>query len=163
MKIDSTSGKGNFKIYKDQKPLLELKYKHWFSSEAYTHYKNIDIQIKSMNIWNSKFDIFKDGVDKGDIIFNWKGQIIIRRIDEQEVEQSFMLKSKGFWRSYFELVDEQGEILFELKPSMNWKKLNFSYEIKRMTTAYEEDFLTEMLVYSGFGANLFMTAMHASF
>jgi len=161
MKINSTSGKGNFLIEKDNAKILELNYSNWFSSRAKTEYNGNKIEIKPKNIWCSKFDIFKNNQDEGDIIFNWKGNIIIRILNEKNRELSFLLKAKGFWKQYFELTNENGELIFTLKPSINWKKLNYNYEIKNRSNIYENNLETELVIYSGFGANLYMTMMSA--
>ena len=63
---------------KDDIERFELKYSDWFSSDAATQFNGQTIEIRPKNIWNSKFDIFKDNQDCGDIIFNWRGHVIIR-------------------------------------------------------------------------------------
>ena len=161
MKILSSSGKGNFIIEKESKKILELKYKNWFSSSANTEFEDNKIEIRPKNIWNSKFDIYKNNLDKGDIIFNWKGNIIIRLSDEKNTEKSFLLRARGFWNQQFELTDEQDNLIFVLKPSMNWKKLSYNYDIQNLSNTYEEITLVELAIYCGFGANLYMTMAEA--
>lgn len=162
MKISSTSGKGNFIIEKDNNKIVEVQYKNWFSSTAKVKLERQEIKVKPKNIWCSKFDIFKNNQDKGDIIFNRKGSIIIRTINKNNKEVSFLLKAKGFWKQHFELTNQKGELIFVLKPSMNWKKMNYNYAIENISTIHEEKLITELLIYSGFGANLYMTMMMAA-
>ena len=162
MKIVSSSGTGNFIIKKESQAVLELKYQNWFSSKASTSFGGQSIEIRPKNIWCSKFDIFRSNQDKGDIIFNWKGHIIIRIIDDDAKENSYLLKAKGFWKQHFELTNEKGDLVFVLKPSMNWKKLSYNYEVEKISDEYGEKMLTELLVYCGFGANLYMTMAAAA-
>ena len=42
----------------------------------------IELIIKPKNIWQSKFDILKGGIDKGDIVFTRKGDIVITLDDK---------------------------------------------------------------------------------
>ena len=70
MKIESSSSKGNFIIKNDSHNILELKYDNWFSSKAKTNYNENEITIKPQNICCSKFDIYKNDKDIGDIISN---------------------------------------------------------------------------------------------
>ena len=159
MKIISTSGKGNFKIERDSVEILELVYQNWFSSTASTTYNKTEIEIKSKNVWGSKFDIFKNQIDKGDIIFNWKGDIIIRLIDQSNNESSWLLKSKGFWKQQFELSDENDNLVCILRPNMNWSKLNYNYEIEYFLDTIDQEMIIQLIIYCGFGINLYMTMM----
>ncbi len=153
MKIKSISGKGNFKIEIDDKEFLELSYKNWFSSNAKTKFNDTEIEIKPKNIWNTTFDIFHDGKDVGDITFNWMSNAVI-----DINENKYLLKAIGFLNFQFELIDENQDRIFLIKPNLNWKKMKYDYDIK--VIAENEDFnkLIELLIYVGFGANLHMTA-----
>lgn len=157
MKVTSTSGKGNFKLEKNNTTVLELKYKNWFASSAITQFNNTQIEIKPKNIWGSKFDIYKNEVDKGDIIFNWKGNVIIRLNDSADNEQSWLLKSKGILKQTFQLSNEKDELLVVFKPSMNWSKLNFNYEIDLLDDNIMDKELIELILYSCYGINLYFT------
>ncbi|SHI48951.1 hypothetical protein SAMN05443429_10231 [Cruoricaptor ignavus] len=162
MKIISVAGRGNFIIQRDNYEILQVKYKNWFSSNAKTKLGNENIEIKAKNIWQSKFDIIKNKKDVGDIIFNWKGDIIIRILNKENIEENFLLKSKGFWKSYFELINEEGEIVCILNSSVNWSKLNYNYEVENITDKYDEIKIYELTIYSVFGANIYMMMMTAA-
>lgn len=153
MKIISTSGNGNFKIVEHESEFLELSYKNWFSSNASAHFNNKEIEIRPKNFWNTSFDIFRDGVDVGDIAFNWMSNAIIS-IDNER----FLLKSIGIWSLKFEFLNEREDRLFLIKPSLNWKKMKYDYEIEIISEDYSLNRLVELLVYIGFSANLHMTA-----
>lgn len=157
MKISSTSGKGNFILEKENNQILEVKYKNWFSSIAYSEFDGNTIEIKPKNIWCSKFDIFKNNQDKGDLIFNWKGDMIIRITRDENKEDSYLLVSKGLWKRRFELTNEKGDLIFILQPFINWKKLSYNYEIESILNESEDKSVTELLIYCGFAANLYMT------
>ena len=66
MKIKSTDSKGSFVIKNEMMDLLTVHYEKWFSSQAKTNLNGIELIIKPRNIWQSKFDILKNEIDKGD-------------------------------------------------------------------------------------------------
>ena len=75
--LESIDSRGSFRLLRDGAEQFHLKYQNWFSSKAMTSFNDQDIMMRPKNIWMSKFDIFKDDVDVGDIIFNWMGHVII--------------------------------------------------------------------------------------
>ena len=160
MQIESTSASGNFEIKSNGKKLLKLTYSNWFASNALTSFDSNNIEIKPKNIWQSKFDIIKDGIDKGDISFNWKGNVIIKLENENKVQNQYLLKAIGFWKLGFELIDEKENKILSLKPNFNWKKVNYNYEVELNNQEDCKESI-ELLIYSGFGANLYMTMMMA--
>jgi hypothetical protein len=162
MQIKSTSAKGSFEIKNNNgERLLELTYSNWFAVNAKTSFDSIDIQIKPKNIWLSKFDILKNGTDKGDIAFNWKGNIIVRLEIDNKSENQYLLKAVGFWKLGFELLDEKERKILSLKPNFNWKKISYNYEIELADNQKENKEIIELLIYSGFGANLYKAMMMA--
>lgn len=82
--------------------------------------------------------------------------MIIQIINNKNIEENFLLTAKGFWKSYFELTNEEGEIVCILKSSVNWSKFNYNYEIENITNKYDENKIYELLVYSIFSANIYM-------
>ena len=158
MKIESSSSKGNFIIKNDSHNILELKYDNWFSSKAKTNYNENEITIKPQNIWCSKFDIYKNDKDIGDIISNWQGHIIIRISFEGEIEKSYLLKAKGFWKHKFELIDESENLMLVMEPKMS-RTGGYDYKTETVINNLNKDQSVELLTYCGFGANLYMTMM----
>jgi len=153
MKIKSISGTGNFKIENNEKEVLELTYKSRFSSTARTKFNNVSIEIKPKNIWNTSFDIFHNGMDVGDISFNWMSNAAIT-INEDK----YLLRTIGFWGINFELINEDEDKIFFIKPNLNWKKGKYDYTIEVIVENYELIKIIELLIYVGFGVNLHMTA-----
>ena len=96
MKIEYSRKNDGFFIKNGSKNILLLKYENLFSSKANTNYKNTKISIKPKNIWCSKFDIYKNEEDVGDIISNWQGNIIIRNSFKGESEKSYLLEARDF-------------------------------------------------------------------
>ena len=156
--LESTDSRGSFRLLRDGAEQFQLQYQNWFSSKAETDFNDQQIMMKSKNIWMSKFDIFKDGVDVGDIIFNWMGHVIIRltRADGSG-EDEFLLKHRGVLSSQYELRTETDKHLLTLKAGFNWKKFKYNYDVIRQDHDYPDVVLNELLIYCGFAANLHMT------
>ncbi len=158
MEIKSTSATGNFEINDDSgERLLELTYSNWFSSKAQTSFESDDIQIRPGNFWLSQFDILKNGIEQGDIVFNWKGNVIITLKIDEKSENRYLLRAIGSWKMGFELLDEEERKILSLKQSFNWKKISYNYEVVLADNQKVNHEIVELLIYSGFGANLYMT------
>jgi hypothetical protein len=158
MKIESTSGKGNFKIVKGAFAITELKFKKWFSKHAAVRYKGVNIEIKSKNFWQTQFDIFKNGMNCGSMKYHWKGNISIQLTDELGYgEGNYMFRSKGIFKRQFELTDEDGNLTLILKPKFIFRKFSYDYEVELVDVFEREEDLVEMLIYCGYAANVYMT------
>lgn len=160
MQIKSTSGTGNFEIKNENdERVLELIYSNWFASNAKTSYKSNNIEIKPKNFWASKFDILKNELDIGDLTFNWKGDVVIQLTNSEQTENNYLLRAKGFWKMAFELLDGNEVKILSLRPNFNWKKVGYDYEIELANNVENQEEIMELLIFSGFGANLYMTRM----
>ncbi|SDM81244.1 hypothetical protein [Siphonobacter aquaeclarae] len=144
-----------FEVYRENEtaPVTTFQYNGWFSSDGRAETGNNTVEIKAKNVWASKFDVFIDGIDKGDILFNWKGEIIIR-LDTDGVEKSYRLKSRGLWNMHFELEDEQEQRLLLLQPAFKWDRLNYEYQVSG-----EQEPSILLILTSIYGINLYMTMM----
>ena len=157
MEITSTSALGNFEIKSDSgERLLELSYSNWFASKAETSFESNKIEIELRNIWHSKFDILKNGVANGDIDIDWKGNVIITLNSVNGVEKQYLLKAVAFWNMGFELLDQNETKILALKQSFNWKRVSYNYDVKIADNQKVNQEMVELVIYSGFAANLFM-------
>ncbi len=158
MKIEAKSGKGSFLIIKGSMTLVEINSTNWFSSRVVTKFKGNNIEIKAKNFWSTKFDIIKNGVSKGEIIYNWKGRISLEIDNISDGEDCrYQLRSRGILKRHFELLEEDDTIVLIMKPKLNWRKLGYNYEIETNKTFADEDEFLELLIYCGFSANMYMT------
>lgn len=160
MKIVSSSGKGNFKLTKNDKEICELVYSNWFSDEAKTVLNGNNIEIKPKNIWTSKVDIYKNDNNIGDITFNLKSQMIIRLENPNRKEFNFVLKNRSKYRVKFEVYNESKTLQFSLNSVNNWSKLNYDYNIE-LADFNSEFELNELLVYCGYATNLYLAIISA--
>ena len=158
LKLQSISHLGDFRLMKDDIERFELKYSDWFSSDAATQFNGQTIEIRPRNIWNSKFDIFKDNQDCGDIIFNWRGHVIIRliRLDDGG-EDEFLLKHRGILNTRYDLISAQARHILTLTANYNWSKFKYFYSVDNENHDIPDIVLEEFLIYCGFAANLHMS------
>lgn len=137
---------------------FEVSYIDWFSNKAVVEYNSQCIEIVPKNFWKSKFDIYKNDVDCGDIIFNWMGHVIIRlsRLDGAP-DDEFLLKHRGLISTEYDLITINNERVLTLKANYDWSKLKYFYSIEKENHGFLDEVLDEFLIYCGFAANLHMT------
>lgn len=156
--IHSTSPKGNFALDDEEHhELFKLKYENWFSSKANAQTSEHQYIIKSRNIWWTKFDVFREGRDIGDLSFNWKGNVVIRLLDKRNMQRVFILRGKGIWGAMVQLVDENSKQIFSLKPDFKWSKFNYSYELDLEPDIDPDIDIVELLICCGYAVNLYMS------
>lgn len=159
--LSSTSGQGSFDLLDAEQTLLKhFQYESWFSSTGSAVFGEKQILIKPRNIWQSAFDVLINEVDKGDITFNWQGNILIR-LEQAGLTTQYRLKTKGFWKFKFLLEDEQQTPVLQLEPTFEWNKMGYSYrvELAETTTPVADSDLIMLLLVCGYGANLYMSMM----
>ena len=154
MKIISTSSRGNFIYERDEKKILELVHPKWFSKKAIAKYNNKNIKIEPKNYWGSKNLIVKEGIEKGSIDVDWKNNITITFIDQNEVAQIFKLTNKGFWKQRFEFSNLKGEIVIVLTPLNTWKKWTNDLAIESSLNYSNQKYFDELVIYCGFVVRL---------
>jgi hypothetical protein len=158
MHIEAISGKGSFQIIKGAMTLLEIKSTNWFSTRVVTRFRGVNYEINPNNFWRTKFEILKNKTKKGDLHYNWKGHISLNLWDESlGREKHYVLKAKGFLKRYFNLLDEEENVVLVLRSKLNWRKFGYNYEIEDFHVFDVEEELPEMLIYCGFAANLYMS------
>jgi hypothetical protein len=154
MKIISTSSRGNFIYKRDEKKVLELIHPKWFSKKAVAKYNNKDIKIEPKNYWGSKYLILKQGVEKGSIDVDWKNNITITFVDQNEITQIFKMTKKGFWKQQFEFSNLEGEIVVVLIPLSGWKKWTNDLAIESRPENSDQKYFDELIIYCGFVVRL---------
>lgn len=158
MEIKSLDHKGSFSIIDNNKELFSASYEKAFSTVLNANFNGINLSIQPMDNWRNKFEIIKDEVTAGDIVFKLNGEIIIRPSNQIKNSSEWIVKKKGFTSFHFEVSDKTGEILIVLEPtSFDAKTYRFSYEIKMMNDGLVDDDMIELVIYSVFGVNLYKT------
>lgn len=154
MKIISTSSRGNFIYEREEKKILELVHPKWFSKKAIAKHNKKHIKIEPQNYWGSKYLILKEEVEKGSIDVDWKNNITITFIDQNEITQIFKMTKKGFWKQQFEFSNLEGEIVIVLNPLNTWKKLTNDFVIESSPKFSNKKYFDELIIYCGFVVRL---------
>ncbi|PID26340.1 MAG: aminotransferase [Candidatus Cloacimonadota bacterium] len=153
MKI--TSKKRNLVIENNGNKIVEIQYRNWISNKVKTKLNGQTIEIKNKTIWRSELEIFKNSKKIGDITFKWNGNAIIKILNDKE-EAIFSLKAKGFMKPYFELRNEESELVFVLKSSFKWRKMNYDFEVESIQNIYDENRILELLIYTAIVSRRYM-------
>jgi hypothetical protein len=119
--------------------ITEVVYKSMFSSKVHFNIGENEYEINPNNIWETKFDLLKNGVDIGDIVYNWKGEVVLKLKNRIAMTKYFLLKNISILSTSFILKDYLTNELWTLKPVWNWKGLNTNFEITKMPGFAEED------------------------
>lgn len=157
MKIQSTSAKGNFELSVDSGRKYITEYDGWFSGKATSKIDDYTLEIKANNIWCSKFIISKNSQKIGDIVFNWKGEIILTFFEGEKDETKFIMKPKGFWKVRFEVFDQDNVLLCIMATSGTWKSLRYDYDFEWTSETQKADvFSIDLFMSLGYAANLYV-------
>lgn len=154
MKIVSTSSRGNFIYEKNEKKILELVHPKWFSKKAFVKYDNKKIKIEPKNYWGSKYFILEEEVEKGSIDIDWKNNITITFIDQNQTTQIFKMEEKGFWKQQFEFSILEEELVGVLTPLSNWKNWRNDFAIDSSPKYSDQKCFDELIIYCGFVVRL---------
>jgi hypothetical protein len=154
VKIISTSSRGNFIYERNEKKILELVHPKWFSKKAIAKYDNTEIKIEPKNCWGSRYLILKEGIEKGSIKVDWKSNISITFIDQNEIIQNFKMTKRGFWKEQFEFSNEDREIAVVLTPLRAWKNWTNDLAIESSQKYTDEKYFDELVIYCGFAVRL---------
>lgn len=147
------------KTEKNSEPICKINFENIYSSTASFEYNDNKYSIKANNIWQTKFDIFKSNSDIGDIDYNWKGEIIIRLKNKDEITKHFILKNKSIFNFKFELRDFLTNHLWTITPIWSWKGFKYNFAIISEPGFSEEENRVEeieLLVAAIYAVNLYM-------
>jgi hypothetical protein len=139
--------------------ICSVQYESIWNSNAKFTLTDDKYEIKASNAWQSKFDIFKNGIDIGDIDYNWKGEIIIRLKNYDSMTKHFILKCTNIFTMVFSLKDFLTNKLWSIKPQWEWKSFNYSFYITREEGFEEEENKvneTELLVAAIYASILYL-------
>lgn len=141
------------------KELVKVSYESIWNSNAKFKLDGAAYDIKASNAWQTKFDIFRNEIDIGDIDYNWKGEIIIRLKNNDSMTKHFILKYNNMFMSEFSLKDFLTNKLWSIKAQWEWKAFNYVFYISREEGFEEEENNVdemELLVSATYAAILYL-------
>lgn len=159
MRIESTAGKGSFKLLDGNKVISDVVYENWYSSKASSRLKGNLIEIKPANFWRTKILIFRNREEVGQMKFDWRGRMQISVRDFEMRQREFSVKYKGVFKGKFDVYDEKQDVVLRLIPALNWRKLSYNYEIE---TVKQIDGMEELCILSGFASSYLLAMLSAA-
>jgi hypothetical protein len=158
-KIISKGGVGEFSIVDSKGDYLTVfSYKKWFSSNGSAPTKRGKVSIKTQGGWETGFTIYRDKLRIGEIVFNWKGNIVIALKNKDSRIQKFMLKHIGK-KSKWVLEGENEHELLSMQSDTHWARVNHEYNVLVKENIPVD--ITELLIACGYGTNLNMSMIAA--
>jgi hypothetical protein len=114
----------------DGRFLGKLTYEKWasYTASATTQYAEF-FDFKSKGFWHQSIVVERGGTEIASLKMNWKGNIIID-IKGNDIEQDYMLKSVGIWKTHFTLQDRFSNDVIALKPDYKWNSGHHEYVIE---------------------------------
>jgi hypothetical protein len=110
--------------------LGKLAYEKWasYSASATTQYAEF-FDFKAKGFWSQYISVTRDGTEIASLKMNWKGNIIID-IKGNDVEQDYLVKSVGLWKTHFTLQDRFSNDILALHPHIQWKSGVYEYDVE---------------------------------
>jgi hypothetical protein len=139
--------------------LGKLEYEKWksFTASLTTQFAEF-YDITTKGFWGTKIVVKKDDNEFAELHMSWRGDIIIDLADDDS-DKSYILKSHGLWKNYYELEDRWGNKLLVLRPDFNWKSTYYNYTIEANPDFEVNEMLVLLAVYC---SNYLMTMMAAA-
>jgi len=154
--IELTSKRGDFVLYEDDEPILNLKRSDWHSANAITTYLGLNLVIEATNIWKTKFDILENDHCIGTIKVSRSSGIEIMLLGQNYEKHNYTLRRKGLLKPKFDLYASNHRHILTMLSSFNWSYFNFDYTIKEKTDLPEDLDIYELLMYCTYAANLYL-------
>jgi hypothetical protein len=150
-RIISKGGVGEFSVLDAAGDHVTVfSYKGWFSSTGSASTERGRITIKSKDDWQTSFIIQRSRKHIGDIVFNWRGNIVIALKDSHDTVCQFLLEDLG--HSKWLLKDAKSHVVLSMQLQSHWSKKSNEYqvELKRKPSVYVD----ELLIACGYATNL---------
>lgn len=148
----------NFKVSKDEKPVGQLNYKSWFKFNAEIEILNSKYQVEPKGFWGTTVEVLDGKIVLLKFAMNWDGNIVMNTYFN-DIEKKYTLSHKGFFKESFVLSDVKGTELLMMKPHIQWRSLNYEYQINtsEILETFEEKNI--LLLISLHCANYYMSMM----
>ena len=126
----------SFDVTRNDKFIGRLSYKNWYSFKASIELAdNSTYQVEEKGFWGTTIELKQNEKLLLNFKMNWNGDIIVQTYFDR-AEADYVFKHKGFLKESYVLLDRKGTELLVMKPDLNWRKLNYNYQL---TTTNEFD------------------------
>ncbi|MHA3788590.1 hypothetical protein ACX0HA_10300 [Flavobacterium hauense] len=112
----------------DGKELGRMEYTNWYSaSAAIITINNTEYKLGPKGFWHPSTDIFKDDAVVLNVTSRWQGGFVIT--NPAEPSKPYTFRGQGWFKTGYEVVDYQNEIVLDIQGNFIWKKFNSGYTI----------------------------------
>jgi hypothetical protein len=127
-KVKSTDTR-KFSLTQNDIILGDLTYEKWFSfTSEIILADNSRYQIEPKGFWGTTIEVRDEKNILLDFKMNWNGNIIINTKFDN-VENHFVFKPKGIFKSTYALFDTEGQEILVIQPDFKWSKFNYDYDV----------------------------------
>ena len=157
-KVKSTDTR-KFSLTQNDIILGDLTYEKWFSfTSEIILADNSRYQIEPKGFWGTTIEVRDEKNILLNFKMNWNSNIIINTKFEN-VENHFVFKPKGIFKSTYALFDTEGQEILVIQPDFKWSKFNYDYCIITSDT-FNKFANNELLLLATIHcANYYMTMM----
>ncbi len=147
-----------FVLTQNGKQIGQLNYKSWFKFSAEIQILNTRYLVEPKGFWGNNVEVLHGNKVILEFTMNWDGSIVMKS-HFNDMEKNYTFGHKGFFRELFSLTDEKGNELLIMKPRIQWRSLNYEYQINtsEILESFEEKNL--LLLISLHCANYYMSMM----
>jgi hypothetical protein len=98
----------------------KITYENWLKTKASitTQYGEF-YDLTTKGFWKTHVEVEIGGDLYATMRQNWRGQAVID-IAENDIERDYLVKSKGFWKSYYVLLNREEKEVLKLIPQSKW-------------------------------------------
>lgn len=142
--------KREYEIQRGKLPLGRIYFPSSFSQKAEGKIGSYPFEIRSVNWFGRKFDIFHGTHLRGCVNpVNWRGHYRIEvDWDMNDQPTPYVVRPKGFFSTTFELTREDTEeLLFVIRPKFSWRSFCHDFELE-YRAEMEEEREVELLLYA---------------
>jgi hypothetical protein len=118
-----------FSLVDSNEVLGELVYKSIFSYQAEIHIGEHTYKIKTSGIFLTTIEVFEENNVVAELNMNWKGHIVFKN-NSSKTPVNYLFTNKGFWNTRYVIQKENQEEIVVIRPSFNWKKMNYNYAVE---------------------------------
>ncbi len=142
----------DFEIELDGQPMFTAKFPDWYNFNAVAQSGDTQYSFKRNKFWKSGIAVYKDDLQIGKIAFNWKGQMKIQLVENQnlivglvpsnieesntdfenngEPKTTYFMRSKGVFKPKYEIFEEDAvEPFAEMQSKSDWLKTNYEISV----------------------------------
>jgi len=128
--LRSHNSRGNFDLIDAQEQSIgSLRYPKWYSTNAWLTLAGREFRLKKKSLWRNCAKLWEGDVQRGEVRFDWRGRVMLT-LGQGDSAVSFLLRRRGFLKSYFELEDHRKQQVATITPHFRWRTFAYDAEVR---------------------------------